>query len=85
MFQHVTGNTIDALKEDEYGFVDSEDFEEPSDIFNEEINMAAAVFPTTENITYSAIMHNFDKAKEKSVNKLILDVQNKATELTELV
>lgn len=46
-------------------------------------NLAVAIFPTQDNITYSAIMHNFDKAKEKSVNNLMLDIQNKAAQLTE--
>ncbi|MCQ2381695.1 MAG: extracellular solute-binding protein [Clostridia bacterium] len=75
-----TGTAIDDLK-DEYGFVDSDD--QDFDVFDEEINLAVAIFPTEENITYSAIMHNFDKSKEKSVNNLMLEIQNKAAESTE--
>ncbi|MBO4823389.1 MAG: extracellular solute-binding protein [Clostridia bacterium] len=48
-----------------------------------DVNLAVTVFPTEDNIVYAAIMHNFDKAKEKGVNNLMLEIQNKAAELTE--
>lgn len=73
-----TGTAIDDLKTD-YGVPDEDDF----DIFDVDINYACAVFPTPENLTYSAIMHNFDTKKEKAVNNLMLEIQNKAAELTE--
>lgn len=83
-----TGAAIDDLKygDDGYGVPDFEDPEFDWDeysIFEPETNLAVTIFPTEDNITYSAIMHNFDKAKEKSVNNLMLDIQNKAAELTE--
>lgn len=48
-----------------------------------DVNLGITIFPTEDNIKYAAIMHNFDKAKEKSVNNLMLEVQNKAAQLTE--
>lgn len=76
------GDDIDDLKygEDGYGV--------PApgvsyDIFDPETNSACTIFPTEDNITYSAIMHNFDAKKEKAVNSLMVDVQNKAAQLTE--
>ncbi|MBS7401405.1 MAG: extracellular solute-binding protein [Eubacteriales bacterium] len=58
--------------------------ETDADPFEEyDVNLAIAVFPSNDNIKYSAIMHNFDQAKENGVNNLMLDVQNKAAELTE--
>ncbi len=76
------GDAIDNLKygEDGYGVP------EPGviyDIFKQETNYACTIFPTEDNITYSAIMHNFDAKKEKAVNSLMVDVQNKAAQLTE--
>ncbi|MBO5229645.1 MAG: extracellular solute-binding protein [Clostridia bacterium] len=76
------GDAIDDLKygEDGYGVP------EPGviyDIFDQETNYACTIFPTEDNITYSAIMHNFDAKKEKAVNSLMVDVQNKAAQLTE--
>ncbi len=53
------------------------------DLFDAETNLAVTIFPTEDNITYSAIMHNFDKNKEKSVNNLMLEIQNKAAKSTE--
>lgn len=75
------GDAIDELKygEDGYGVPEDDDY----DIFDPETNYACTIFPTKNNITYSAIMHNFDKQKEKAVNSLMVDVQNKAAQLTE--
>lgn len=89
-----TGEAIDELKADYYvpGYeyddednvvVDSNVDLSTVNIFDADINLGVAVFPTEDNIKYAAIMHNFDKAKEKSVNNLMLDIQNKAAELTE--
>ncbi len=50
---------------------------------NTDVNLGITIFPTANNVKYAAIMHNFDKAKEKSVNNLMLEVQNKAAQLTE--
>ena len=75
-----TGDAIDDLKAD-YGVPENVT---TADIFDDfDINYACAIFPTADNITYSAIMHNFDAAKEREVNKLMLDIQNRAAELTE--
>ena len=76
------GDAIDELKygEDGYGVP------EPGtsyDIFKADTNYACTIFPTQNNINYSAIMHNFDKQKEKAVNSLMVEVQNKAAQLTE--
>ena len=76
------GDAIDELKygEDGYGVP------EPGnsyDIFDADTNYACTIFPTQNNINYSAIMHNFDKQKEKAVNSLMVEVQNKAAQLTE--
>ena len=77
------GDAIDFLKYDEeegYGVpLPGEDF----DVLEEGINWACTIFPTQDNINYSAIMHNFDKQKEKTVNSLMVEVQNKAAQLTE--
>ncbi len=83
-----TGDAIDELKfgEDGYGVPDTSDPDydpDDYDIFDAETNLAITIFPTEDNITYSAIMHNFDKTKEKGVNNLMLEIQNKAAELTE--
>lgn len=72
------GDDIDDLKED-YGVPEDDDY----DIFDPDTNYACTIFPTQNNINYSAIMHNFDKQKEKTVNSLMVDVQNKAAQLTE--
>ena len=56
---------------------------QPYDIFDAETNYACTIFPTEDNINYSAIMHNFNKQKEKAVNSLMVEVQNKAAQLTE--
>lgn len=74
------GDDITALKED-YGVPGPD--EDDYDIFDSETNYACTIFPTQNNITYSAIMHNFDKQKEKAVNNLMVEVQNKAAQLTE--
>ncbi len=74
------GTEIEDLKDD-YGVTDPSDPD--YDLFDADINYANAIFPTEDNITYSAIMHNFDKSKEKAVNNLMLEIQNKAAELTE--
>ena len=91
-----TGDAIDELKAD-YG-VPGYDYDDEDnvvvsdndhidwddvDLFDADTNLAVAIFPTADNITYSAIMHNFDKIKEKNVNNLMLDIQNKAAELIE--
>lgn len=75
------GDAIDELKygEDGYGVPEDDDY----DIFDPDTNYACTIFPTQNNINYSAIMHNFDKQKEKTVNSLMVDVQNKAAQLTE--
>ncbi|MCM1404419.1 MAG: extracellular solute-binding protein [Prevotella sp.] len=73
-----TGDAMDALKDD-YGVPTTDDF----DLFDADTNYACAVFPTQDNIIYAAIMHNFDTQKEKAVNNLMLEIQNKAAELTE--
>ena len=73
------GGDITALKE-YYGVPEAG---LPYDIFDPEINYACTIFPTQDNIYYSAIMHNFDVKKEKAVNNLMVDVQNKAAQLTE--
>ncbi len=89
-----TGEAIDELKADYcvpgYEYNDEDNVVvDPNvdlstvDIFDADINLGVAVFPTEDNVKYAAIMHNFDKAKEKSVNNLMLDIQNKAAELTE--
>jgi len=52
-------------------------------IFNPDINYACTVFPNADNLTYAAVMKNFDKAKEKAVTNLMVEVQNKAAQLTE--
>ena len=72
------GDDIDDLKED-YGVPENDDY----DIFDADINYACTIFPTENNINYSAIMHNFDKQKEKAVNTLMVEIQNKAAQLTE--
>ena len=46
-------------------------------------NLGDTIFPTDDNYNYSAIMHNFDTKKEKTVNKTMLDIQNQAAEYTE--
>ncbi len=76
------GDAIDDLKygEDGYGVPAPGEI---YNIFNQETNYACTIFPTEDNITYSAIMHNFDAKKEKAVNSLMVDVQNKAAQLTE--
>lgn len=82
----ILDSTDDEEDEEEIEDVDDiEDDEEDSefDIFDPDTNYACTVFPTKEAFIYSAIMHNFDTIKEKSVNKLMLDVQSKAAELTE--
>ena len=56
---------------------------DPFGELNTDVNLAITIFPTENNIKYAAIMHNFDQAKEKSVNNLMLEIQNKAAELTE--
>lgn len=83
-----TGAAIDDLKfgADGYGVPDTSDPNydpDDYDIFDAETNLAITIFPTEDNITYSAIMHNFAKSKEKVVNNLMLEIQNKAAELTE--
>ncbi len=52
-------------------------------IFNPDINYACTVFPNADNLTFAAVMKNFDKAKEKAVTNLMVEVQNKAAQLTE--
>ena len=83
-----TGAAIDDLKfgAEGYGVPDTSDPDydpDDYDIFDAETNLAITIFPTEDNITYSAIMHNFNKTKEKAVNNLMLEIQNKAAELTE--
>ncbi len=78
------GDAIDFLKYDEEeGYGVPVPGEEEYDIFDADTNWACTIFPTQDNINYSAIMHNFDKQKEKAVNSLMVDVQNKAAQLTE--
>jgi len=90
-----TGDAIDELKadycvpgyewdEDEENVLVEENIDwSEVDLFDPDVNLGVAVFPTEDNIVYAAIMHNFDKAKEKGVNNLMLEIQNKAAELTE--
>ena len=52
-------------------------------IFNPDINYACTVFPNKDNVTYAAVMKNFDPQKEKAVTSLMIEVQNKAAELIE--
>lgn len=80
-----TDEDVIALTNDEDDEDDDEDEdEEEANIFNDyDTNLAVTIFPSRDNFVYSAIMHNFDHAKEKAVNKLMLDIQNRASELTE--
>ncbi|MBQ7973443.1 MAG: extracellular solute-binding protein [Clostridia bacterium] len=79
------GEAIDDLKAD-YEVpddLDNSSADNVDGIFNPDINYACTVFPNADNVTYAAIMKNFDAQKEKAVNTLIVEVQNKNAQHTE--